>query len=223
MSDVKPSPVKYAYGRGGGRGAGKGSGRGGRGDRLNRSRTGHIQNRKSRPITQKFKGNSSDLEGYIFDCSDSRQADKYITEIKRIAQYVGAEYKYGSDIRLSIENSKHFEIPMPTAPDDNDADLIKMILNIKINIYDKRDGILDENLQKAYSLIHGQCTELLKSNLKTSANWETVSSQYNMLGLLEAIMTIIYRFKDQKYLPLSLYHAKMNFYAFRQGNLSNPE
>ena len=50
-----------------------------------------------------------------------------------------------------------------------------------------------------------------------------MSSQYNMLGLLEAIKTIIYNFEDQKYLPLSLHHAKSNFYAFRQGNLSNPE
>ena len=112
---------------------------------------------------------------------------------------------------------------MPTAPDENDTALLKIILNRKIDIYVKRDGILDENLQKAYSLIHGQCTELLKSKLKTSANWETVSSQYNMLGLLEAIKTIIYKFKDQKYLPLSLHHAKKNFYAFRQGKLPNPD
>ena len=67
MSDIKPIPVKSAYGRGGGRGAGKGGVRGGRGDRSNRSRSGQIKNQKSRPITQKFKGNSSDLEGYIFD------------------------------------------------------------------------------------------------------------------------------------------------------------
>ena len=123
MSDIKPSPVKSAYGRGGGRGAGKGGGRGGRGDRSNRSRSGQIQNQKSRPVSQKFKGNSSDLEGYIFDCSDSRQADKYITAIKIIAEYVGAEFKYGGDIRLSIENFKRFEIPMPTAPGDNDTAL----------------------------------------------------------------------------------------------------
>ena len=32
MSDVKPSPVKSAYGRGGGRGEGRGGGRGGKGD-----------------------------------------------------------------------------------------------------------------------------------------------------------------------------------------------
>ena len=98
-----------------------------------------------------------------------------------------------------------------------------MILNRKIYIYVKRDGILDENLQKDYSLIRGQCTELLKSKLKRSANWETVSAQYDMLGLLDAIKTIIYKFEDQKYIPLSLHHAKRNFYEFRQGNFPNPD
>ena len=149
----------------------------------------------SRPITQKFKGNSSDLEGYIFDCSDSKQADKYITAIKIIAEYVRAEYKYGGDIRSSIENSQRFQIAMPTAPGDNDTELVQLIFNKMIDIYVKRDGILDENLQKAYSLIHGQRTELLKSKLKTISNWETVSSEYDMLALLEAIKTIIYKRK----------------------------
>ena len=50
-----------------------------------------------------------------------------------------------------------------------------------------------------------------------------MSSQYDMLGPLESIKTIIYKSEDKKHLPLSLHHAKRNFYAFRQGNLSNPE
>ena len=147
MSYIKPSPVKSAYGRGGVRGGGKRGGRGGRGDRSNRSRSGQIQNQKSRPVAQKFKGNSSELEGYIFDCSESSQADKYITAIKRIADYIGAEFKYGGNISTSIEKSKRFDIPMPTAPSDNDTALLTMILNRSIDIYVKRDGILDENLQ----------------------------------------------------------------------------
>ena len=74
-----------------------------------------------------FKGVSSDLEGYIFDCSDSRKANKYITAIKRIAEYVGAESKYSGHIRSSVENSKRFKIPMPTTPIDNDTALLTMI------------------------------------------------------------------------------------------------
>ena len=90
--------------------------------------------RRAEPCHISLKGNSSDLEGYIFDCSDSRQADKYITAIKRITDYVGTEFKYGGEICLSIENSKRFEIPMPNAPSDNDTALLKMIFNRKIDI-----------------------------------------------------------------------------------------
>ena len=78
-----------------------------------------------------------------------------MTAIKRIAEYVGAELKYGGNLRSSIENSKRFKIPMPTAPSDNDTALLKIILNRNIDIYIKYEGILDENLHKAYSIIHG--------------------------------------------------------------------
>ena len=82
MSDVKPSLMKSAYNRGGSKGAGRGGGRGSRGDFSNRLRSSHLQNRKSRPQVNKFKGNSTTLEGYILDCSNSKQADKCITAIK---------------------------------------------------------------------------------------------------------------------------------------------
>ena len=36
-----------------------------------------------------FKGNSHDLEGYIFDCSDNKQANIFVHTMKRIAVYVG--------------------------------------------------------------------------------------------------------------------------------------
>ena len=91
MSDAKPSPVKSAYDRGGGIGAGRGGGRGGKGYYSNRSRTGHLQNCKTRPPVNNFIGNLIALEGYIFDCSHSKRADKFITAIKRILEHVGTE------------------------------------------------------------------------------------------------------------------------------------
>ena len=153
MSDAKPSPVISAYGRGGGRGAVRCRGRGGKGDYSNRLRTSHLQNRKTRPPVNKFKGNSIAPEGYIFDCSDSKQANKFVTAIKRILEHVGTEYKYGGNIRSSIENSTCFAIPLPVVPDDTVNALTRSIATKKIDHYVRRDGILDENLQKAYSLI----------------------------------------------------------------------
>ena len=64
-------------------------GRGGQGVRGGRGRTqGRSYNQKNR--TPKFKGNSTDLEGYTFDCSDYKQAEKYLSTMKRIAEYIGA-------------------------------------------------------------------------------------------------------------------------------------
>ena len=57
ISDAKPSPVKSAYGRGGDRGAGRGGCQGGKGKYSNLLRTSHLQNRKTRPPVNKFKGN----------------------------------------------------------------------------------------------------------------------------------------------------------------------
>ena len=96
-------------------------------------------------------------------------------------------------------------------PSDTANALTRKIAAKKIDLYVKRDGILDENLQKAYSLIFGQCTELLKSKLNSSINWDAMSSTHDMFALLEAIKKIIYKLEDQKYLPLSLHNAKTNF------------
>ena len=82
---------------------GRPGGRGGQGGRRGRGRTqGRSYNQNNR--NPKFKGNSKDLEGYTLNCSDYKQAENYVSTIKRIAEYVGAEYKYGSDIRSTLEN-----------------------------------------------------------------------------------------------------------------------
>ena len=85
----------------------------------------------------KFKGNSTALEGYIFDCSDSKYANKFITAIKRISEHVVTEYKYGGNICSFIENSTHFAIPLLLVPDDTEKFLTKSIATKKIDLYVK--------------------------------------------------------------------------------------
>ena len=99
----------------------------------------------------------------------------------------------------------------------------KMILTNKVNSYVRRDSILDENIQKVYSLVLGKCTEFLKSKLKTTSNWDTTSTDFDLLGLIASIKSVIFKFEDQQYFPLSLHYVKKNFYSFRQHHLSNTE
>ena len=89
---------------------------------------------------------------------------------------MGTEYLNGGDIRSTVEQNVRFAIPMPLAPSGTNDDVERMILTKKVDAYIKRDSILDENIQKAYSLMLGQCTELLKRKLKTTTDWMTVST-----------------------------------------------
>ena len=85
----------------------------------------------------------------------------------------------------------------------------------------KCESILDSNIQCLYSLILGQCTNLIQTKLKQQVTWETVEADQDGITLLGLIKTIVHCFEDQKFLPLVLYNAKLNLYSFHQGNLSN--
>ena len=87
----------------------------------------------------------------------------------------------------------------------------------------KRRSTLEENVQKCYSLVLSQCTDLLKSKLKQSYEWHAASTTYDVLILIKIIRTITFKFDEHKYLPLALHQAKENFYNIRQGSLSNAE
>ena len=73
--------------------------------------------RKPQPqgaTNNKFKGNCAELNGCVFDCSDYKQADNFVTTLKRISEHIGATYKHGGDIRSSIINEIKVMLTVPT-------------------------------------------------------------------------------------------------------------
>ena len=153
-------------GRGGGRGGGN---QGGRGDQ-GRGNQGRGTGGPKPFTTFKFKGNCAELEGHIFDCSDSKQADLYVHTVKRVAEHVGATYKQGGDISAAIIKGELTTLTQPTYPTysasyataPSPTDKVKeMIFKGEIDSFVKRKALLTENVQKAYLLMLSQCTELL--------------------------------------------------------------
>lgn len=89
-------------------------------------------------------GNNDKLQGCIFDCSDSKQANTFVSTLKQILEHVSAEFKNSGDIRSSIINEACFTIPTPTAPTIANPDAltpVKMVANLifkgKIDAYIK--------------------------------------------------------------------------------------
>jgi hypothetical protein len=46
----------------------------------------------------KFAGKCDGLSGFVYDCSDGKQSDRFNIVTKEIAEYVGREYRFGGYI-----------------------------------------------------------------------------------------------------------------------------
>lgn len=68
---------------------------------------------------QNFQGKCDELNGHIYDCTDSRQSDMFTKTTKEIGEYVGTNYRHGNDTKIAIITLTMltFEdppIPLPT-------------------------------------------------------------------------------------------------------------
>jgi hypothetical protein len=167
----------------------------------------------------KFEGRCEDLKGYIYDCSDARQSNIFVKTTKEIGKYVGRTFKKGSDTRLAIEN---LSLPVLTLPADptEDNKTLNQIWEKEIDEYVKRKILLEDNMQTVYSLVWGQCTDVMRHKIEALDVYETISTDADGLGLLKAMKDLVYNFQSQKYLPHALHESKRRFYFCAQGRLA---
>ena len=152
-----------------------------------------------------FRGGISELSGHYYDFSDYTDSDRFIATIRNIKDHIGRTYTNSGDVRRYLDDGVVCSIPMPPDPEDKYTDIVdknniiiktarqkishaeEVIFNQKISLYVKREQILESNLQKAYSLVYGQCTEVVKNKLKSVGSWESIERNLNVLQLLAEI------------------------------------
>ena len=141
-----------------------------------------------------------------------------MTTTREIAEYVGRTFKYGGDIKATIEQLAEVNIERPTPPANATDDIEKLIFSREIDEYVKRKTFLRENMKTAYSLIWGQCTDYLRQKLEVTNDYGTFSLSQNPIDLLKAIKTINFKFEEHRYIYHSVYDVHHNFYKFRQAH-----
>ena len=67
----------------------------------------------------KFEGKCDNIKGHIYDCTDSRQSDMFVKTTREVGEFVGRTYKYGGDMRLTVENLERIDFAQPTDPPNN--------------------------------------------------------------------------------------------------------
>jgi hypothetical protein len=89
--------------------------------------------------------------------------------------------------------------------------------------YQERNMLLTKHRGQAFSLILGQCAQLLQDRMKQDTNWNTASTSYNPLELYRLIeKTTLVQMEDQ-YPFATVYNQELNFYSFWHEMMSNPQ
>jgi hypothetical protein len=86
----------------------------------------------------------------------------------------------------------------------------------QVDEFVRRETELRENVKTLYSLVWGQCTDIMKQKLEASDDFEDIALEQNGLELLKAIKNIVFQFQSQKYLPHALHESKRRFYQCHQ-------
>ena len=172
------------------------------------------RNNSSNNTATKFKGKTEELKGHLYDCSNQKQSDQFVTTTCEIAEYVGRTYKYVGDIKATLEKLDIFQIDLPPQPDDPDDALQKLIYTKEAEEHVKRRVFLCENMKTAYSLIWGQCSDLMRVKVQAHKEYDNFNKSQDPVELLKAIKSINFKFEDHKYIFHSVFEAYRSFYVF---------
>ena len=188
----------------------------------NNYRKNRYNNNFKKITKEKFKGKCKDLEGFIFDADKFNQADGYIKTKNEIAEYVGTNYNNVDDIRAAIEEGIKPVLSRPVKPaadqEGNLDETDELIWKKEIDHFVKRKNLLDSNLRKAYSLVWGQCSNIMRKKLEALPKYAELKSKFHVLALLREIKNINFKFEDQKYPFGSVYFANKRFVNYKQAS-----
>jgi hypothetical protein len=89
--------------------------------------------------------------------------------------------------------------------------------------YIERNDNLIKHRGQSFSLIQGQCTQLLQDKIKQDTDWAVVSTSYDPLTLYRLIERTVLAQTEDQYPFANVYDQELPFYLFKQETLSNPQ
>ena len=173
-------------------------------------------NKQSSITSKKFEGCTPELNGHVITGTGIQQADEYNITICEIGEHIARTFKEGQDVHYVFKKLEHPTLTPPQDPSKNATNTQMHIWEKKVDNFVEREDLLDANLEKAYQLVKGQCSDIIQAKLKALDNYNTMETNSNLIELLKSPKGITYNFNNQQYVPQLLYDTMSNFYHFRQ-------
>jgi hypothetical protein len=103
------------------------------------------------------------------------------------------------------------------------SDSEKMQYSNDWRTYQERNVLLTKHRGQAFSLILGQCTQLLQDRMKQNTDWNMAGTSYNPLKLFQLIEKMTIAQTEDQHPFATVYDQELNFYSFWQETMSNPQ
>jgi hypothetical protein len=167
---------------------------------MNESNTG--KNGPSGSIKM-FVGYRKKIESSVYECFSPRQvAEEDWCTTQNITAHVACTYKSGVDVLQAIENRVVEEWAMPknltTGESESNTEVTMLENEVELEQLCEKFQYQKYSSDKVYVLVYGQCSELIKSKLKSVRNYGAKSEGYDLLGWLEGIKSIMFLFQGQQ-------------------------
>ena len=177
--------------------------------------------RRKRKPKSGFKGETSELSDNVFETFDeSRDAMQYEKSIKALQVYVASKFRNGGDIVWMLKHEEEFNFIPPSAPRitrSNENTVEQDIYKEQVKMFVSRRERYNENKDKLFPLIWGQCSNSMQSKLQAKTGFHEIDQSRNCLQLIKEIKGVIFNFESQEYPVLSLHHASQKYFNTRQG------
>jgi hypothetical protein len=89
--------------------------------------------------------------------------------------------------------------------------------------YRERNVLLTKHRGQAFSLILGQCTQLLQDSMKQDADWNAASTSNDPLDLYQLIKKMMLAQMEDQYSFATVYDQELGFFSFWQETMSNSQ
>jgi hypothetical protein len=169
------------------------------------------------PQLTKFEGRCKELKGHIYNCSDARQSDLFTKTTKEIALYVGRTYTYGGDMKIAVESLAMPTLKVPTDPPATATKTEELIWKKKVEEYVRRESYLEENIKSLFSLVWGQCTDIMRQKVEVLDAFDKLAASNDGIALLKTIKNTAFSFETQKNSWQASHEAIRHFYMVSQG------
>ncbi|MFN7263281.1 MAG: reverse transcriptase domain-containing protein, partial [Cyanobacteriota bacterium] len=159
----------------------------------------------------------------MYDTSSTDPTESFQKTTKEIAEYVAKTYDRAGEYRLGLVNMELEELVEPPEPKDDSSSIAMKKWERQCKEYDRKLEARQENQERVFALIMGQCTPAMIDRVTGEATWSSINNNSDVIGLLKLIQSNSTIKNAQTEESHAVLDALTAFTNFRQMRLSNSD